>query len=80
MWNGSPLGTPILCLYLLVIYHMIMPICRDIAMIDSRGNVELVTNRDDLIRNGKGELIEHWIIERVLSSHDDVKGAQVSDI
>jgi hypothetical protein len=59
---------------------MIMPICRDIAMIDSRGNVELVTNRDDLIRNGKGELIEHWIIERVLSSHDDVKGAQVSDI
>ncbi|VDN05381.1 unnamed protein product [Thelazia callipaeda] len=49
----------------------------DVVTVDNVGSLELLANKEDLILNSSGELIEHWSIEKVLCSHNEIKGAQI---
>uniref|UniRef100_A0A915Q2V6 AMP-dependent synthetase/ligase domain-containing protein n=1 Tax=Setaria digitata TaxID=48799 RepID=A0A915Q2V6_9BILA len=49
----------------------------DIVTMNEAGIIELITNKEDLIIDQSGQLIKHWIIEKALCTHDEVKGAQI---
>lgn len=44
---------------------------------DEAGIIEVITNKEDLIVDNSGQLIEHWLLEKAICSHNEVKGAQV---
>lgn len=46
---------------------------------DEDGNIDIITNKEDLIVDNSGRLIEHWLLEKALCSHNVIKGAQVID-
>ncbi|EJW80451.1 hypothetical protein WUBG_08641, partial [Wuchereria bancrofti] len=48
----------------------------DIVTMDEDGIIEIITNKEDLIVDSSGQLIEHWLLEKALCSHNEVKGAQ----
>lgn len=45
--------------------------------VDNCGNIELLTYKYDLIYDKKDKLVEHWIMERIMTQHEDIKGVQV---
>uniref|UniRef100_A0AAF5Q4V4 AMP-dependent synthetase/ligase domain-containing protein n=3 Tax=Wuchereria bancrofti TaxID=6293 RepID=A0AAF5Q4V4_WUCBA len=49
----------------------------DIVTMDEDGIIEIITNKEDLIVDSSGQLIEHWLLEKALCSHNEVKGAQI---
>ena len=44
---------------------------------DGKGNVEIVTSKEDIIFDGNNGVVEHWHIERLLNQSDLIKGCQV---
>uniref|UniRef100_A0AC35TT76 AMP-binding domain-containing protein n=1 Tax=Rhabditophanes sp. KR3021 TaxID=114890 RepID=A0AC35TT76_9BILA len=53
----------------------------DIVIQNKENNIELVTQRADLIIDQNGLLVEHWVIEKTLSKFHEIKGsAQVVSI
>lgn len=44
---------------------------------DETGIIDIITNKEDLIVDNSGQLVEHWVLEKALCAHNDVKGAQV---
>ncbi|CAI4222435.1 unnamed protein product [Auanema sp. JU1783] len=52
----------------------------DVARMDAQGNVEIVTNKEDLIFDKNNGLVEHWNIERLLNQNELIKGIQVISI
>ncbi|VDM29438.1 unnamed protein product [Toxocara canis] len=49
----------------------------DIITIDNSGNVELLANKEDLIVDKSGKILEHWTLEKAICAYDQIKGAQV---
>ncbi|KAI6241404.1 AMP-binding domain-containing protein [Aphelenchoides fujianensis] len=52
----------------------------DIASISREGNVEIITNKADLMYDRKDNLVKHWEIERELAGCESIKGVQVLQI
>ncbi|VDK89668.1 unnamed protein product, partial [Onchocerca ochengi] len=50
----------------------------DVVTMDEAGVIEVITNKEDLIVDNSGQLIEHWLLEKALCSHNEVKGAQLT--
>lgn len=50
---------------------------RDVVAQTSDGNIEIISHKDDLVYNRNDDLVEHWKMEKLLSTHKDVKGVQV---
>uniref|UniRef100_A0A1I7VCT7 AMP-binding domain-containing protein n=1 Tax=Loa loa TaxID=7209 RepID=A0A1I7VCT7_LOALO len=48
----------------------------DVVTMDETGIIEIITNKEDLIVDNSGQLIEHWLIEKAICSHNEIKGAQ----
>uniref|UniRef100_A0A0M3HYX1 Transferred entry: 1.11.1.24 n=1 Tax=Ascaris lumbricoides TaxID=6252 RepID=A0A0M3HYX1_ASCLU len=44
---------------------------------DTSGGVELLSNKEDLIFDKSGKIIEHWTVEKAICAYDQIKGAQV---
>ncbi|OZC07812.1 AMP-binding enzyme [Onchocerca flexuosa] len=49
----------------------------DVVTVDEAGFIEVITNKEDLIVDNCGQLIEHWLLEKAICSHNEVKGAQI---
>ncbi|VDK87254.1 unnamed protein product, partial [Litomosoides sigmodontis] len=49
----------------------------DVVTMDEDGVIDIITNKEDLIVDNSGQLIEHWLLEKALCAHNDVKGAQI---
>ncbi|EJD73972.1 hypothetical protein LOAG_18647 [Loa loa] len=49
----------------------------DVVTMDETGIIEIITNKEDLIVDNSGQLIEHWLIEKAICSHNEIKGAQI---
>ncbi|VBB31787.1 unnamed protein product [Acanthocheilonema viteae] len=48
----------------------------DVVTMDETDIINVITNKDDLIVDNSGQLIEHWLLEKALCAHNEVKGAQ----
>ncbi|CAG9541036.1 unnamed protein product, partial [Cercopithifilaria johnstoni] len=49
----------------------------DVVTMDEAGIIDVITNKEDLIVDNSGQLIEHWLLEKALCAHNEVKGAQI---
>lgn len=52
----------------------------DIASISREGNVEILTNKCDLIYDRNDNLVKHWEIEKLLAQYEGIKGVQLVQI
>ncbi|KAI6182755.1 AMP-binding domain-containing protein [Aphelenchoides bicaudatus] len=52
----------------------------DIASISREGNVEILTNKSDLIYDRNDKLVEHWVIEKHLAQYQEIKGVQLVQV
>ncbi|KAJ1348531.1 hypothetical protein KIN20_003853 [Parelaphostrongylus tenuis] len=52
----------------------------DVARMDDVGSIEIVANKEDLIYDKNGAIVEHWNIERLLNQNDLIKGVQVVSV
>ena len=51
----------------------------DIAAQSMDGNIEIITNKDDIIYDRNDNLIEHWKMERIMATYVEIKGVQVGN-
>uniref|UniRef100_A0A158Q6V2 AMP-binding domain-containing protein n=1 Tax=Elaeophora elaphi TaxID=1147741 RepID=A0A158Q6V2_9BILA len=49
----------------------------DVVTMDQAGIIDVITNKEDLIVDNAGQFVEHWLLEKALCAHSEVKGAQV---
>lgn len=64
-------------IYLYILKKIFFNFFSDIVSLNKDGNVEIIAHTNDLIFDKNDQLVEHWILERLLSQCENIRGVQV---